>query len=153
MADPQLAAIQAQLDVLHKSSLESQRLIKLSLMASGAGLPTTQIGATFNGSTIGTEGGYFELYRNEFHRLLACKVRCDFALPGNLISLSQANNLNGEVDVLGGSTRTVSDTLWVKPGSVLYVGNRNTVFTLTGSTLRVLLFDPLSYEGFLDGGV
>lgn len=152
MSDLQLDHISQQLDLLRVQSANLERLLKLSLMAA-ASPPTTSIGQTFQGTTIGTTPGYFELYRNDSSRLIAVTVRCDFTNPGNIISLSNQNGANGEIDVLGASTRTVSSTLWVRPNTVLYIGSRNTTFTLNGSVFRVLLFDPLVYAGYLGDGV
>ena len=47
----------------------------------------------------------------------------------------------------------VSNVIWVKPDSTVYINTADTAFSLFGSTFRVLVFDPLAFQGFLGGGV
>ena len=44
-------------------------------------------------------------------------------------------------------------TIWVRPNETIYINTADTAFTLNGSIFRVLIFDPLSFQGFLGGGI
>jgi hypothetical protein len=47
----------------------------------------------------------------------------------------------------------ISDTIWAKPNETIYINTADTAFSLNGSVFRVLIFDPLSFAGFLGGGI
>lgn len=131
-----------------------ESILRLTLLA-GPNLPVTQIATSFDGSRIGTTDKYVELYRNNFLRLIAVKVVADFSAAGQEASLSLTTDLSnyGRVDVLVQGGKIASDTIWLKPNQSLYVNKTAASGTLVGATLRVLMFDPLSFAGFLNSGI
>jgi hypothetical protein len=160
VAPPPAAVVQSsptllELNMIRREMQETKTLLKMVLLSAGGSLPTTAIGTTFAGTQIDVSPTYRELYKNNLNRLLAVKVVADFVVPGAIVSLSITNDpsRNGEVDVLSSTGKVISETLWIKPDYSLYIANRDTTFSLNGSTFRVLLFDPLSFSGILGGGV
>ena len=133
----------------------SQALLKMGILSAGGSLPTTLIGNNFIGDTIGTEDRYVELYKNNYNRLIALKVTAEFAIPGATasISLTTDRSNNGRVDLLSSAGKVISDTIWVRPSETIYINTANTAFTLAGSIFRVLIFDPLSFQSSLGGGI
>jgi hypothetical protein len=131
-----------------------ETLLRLALMASGPSLPITNIAAGFEGASIGTTNKYRELYKNGFLRLIAVKVVADFSAAGQQASLSLTVDLSnyGRIDKLT-STKTSSDTIWLKPDQSLYINTADTAVSLSGSQFRVLMFDPLSFAGYLNSGI
>lgn len=139
------------------------RLQKMILLSAGGSLPVTVIGNTFTGATIDPnpalvpsgDKSYFRLYENNLGRLLACKVVAAFNVPGSTVNISITNDPsgNGIVETLASTGKIISDTIWVKPNDSIYINTADTAFSLYGSTFRVLVFDPLSFQGFLGGGV
>ena len=131
-----------------------EALLRLALMASGPSLPVTGIATGFDGGQIGTTNKYRELYKNGFLRLIAVKVVADFSAAGQQASLSLTTDLSnyGRIDKLT-STKTTSDTIWLKPDQNLYINTADTAVSLTGSQFRVLMFDPLSFAGYLNSGI
>lgn len=139
-----------------ESDLQSMlALQRMTLLAAGGSLPVTAIGNTFVGDTIGTTLGYFRAWENQLGRLVAAKVAASFVVAGSAVNLSISDDIsnNGVVDTLSSTGKVISDTIWVKPGENLWIGTADSAFSLTGSTFRVLLFDPLSFRGFLGSGV
>ncbi len=131
-----------------------EALLRLALMASGPSLPVTGIATGFDGGQIGTTNKYRELYKNGFLRLIAVKVVADFSAAGQQASLSLTTDLSnyGRIDKLT-STKTTSDTIWLKPDQNLYINTADTAVSLTGAQFRVLMFDPLSFAGYLNSGI
>jgi hypothetical protein len=144
-----------ELNMIRREMQETKTLLKMVLLSAGGSLPTTAIGSTFTGNQIDVSPTYVELYKNNLNRLLAVKVVADFVVPGATISISltKDQSRNGEVDVLASTGKVISETLWIKPDYSLYIANRDTTFSLNGSTFRVLLFDPLSFSSVLGSGV
>jgi hypothetical protein len=133
-------------------------ILRLVLLTAGSSMPVTQIATAFEGSQIGTTNKYLELYRNNFLRLIAVKVVVDFdtVAPGiQQASLSLTTDLSnyGRIDKLVEGTKTTSDTIWLKPDQSLYINTADTAVTLNGSQYRVLMFDPLSFAGYLNSGI
>lgn len=131
-----------------------EALLRLALMASGPSLPVTGIATGFDGAQIATTNKYRELYKNGFLRLIAVKVVADFSAAGQQASLSITTDLSnyGRIDKLT-STKTTSDTIWLKPDQNLYINTADTAVSLTGSQFRVLMFDPLAFAGYLNSGI
>ncbi len=150
--DPEL---KKSLDEIKDILRGSQALLKMGILSAGGSLPTTLIGNNFIGDTIGTRDNYVELYKNNYQRLIALKVVAEFAIPGATasISLTTDRSNNGRVDILSSAGKVISDTIWVRPNETIYINTADTVFTLSGSIFRVLIFDPLSFQGFLGGGI
>jgi len=125
------------------------------LLLAGSNLPVTQIATALDGSRIGVVDKYIELYRNNFLRLIAVKVVADFSAPGQQINLSLTTDLSnyGKIDTLVQGGKVTSDTVWLKPNQSLYVNKTAASGTLVGATLRVLMFDPLSFATYLNSGV
>lgn len=144
-----------ELNMIRREVAETKALMKMILLSAGGSLPTTAIGTTFSGTQIDVSPTYRELYKNNLNRLIAVKVVADFVVPGATISLSLTNDpsRNGEVEVLASTGKVISETLWIKPDYSIYIANRDTTFSLNGSTFRVLLFDPLSFSAVLGAGV
>ena len=150
--DPEL---KKSLDEIKDILRGSQALLKMGILSAGGSLPTTLIGNNFIGDTIGTRDNYVELYKNNYQRLIALKVVAEFAVPGATasISLTTDRSNNGRVDILSSAGKVISDTIWVRPNETIYINTADTAFTLNGSIFRVLIFDPLSFQGFLGGGI
>ncbi len=150
--DPEL---KKSLDEIKDILRGSQALLKMGILSAGGSLPTTLIGNNFIGDTIGTRDNYVELYKNNYQRLIALKVVAEFAIPGATasISLTTDRSNNGRVDILSSAGKVISDTIWVRPNETIYINTADTAFTLSGSIFRVLIFDPLSFQGFLGGGI
>ena len=150
--DPEL---KKSLDEIKDILRGSQALLKMGILSAGGSLPTTLIGNNFIGDTIGTRDNYVELYKNNYQRLIALKVVAEFAIPGATasISLTTDRSNNGRVDILSSAGKVISDTIWARPNETIYINTADTAFTLNGSIFRVLIFDPLSFQGFLGGGI
>jgi hypothetical protein len=153
--DDRIAKIEDRLDNL----LRLQRMI---LLSSGSA-PVTVIGNTFVGAQIDPDPAlvpsgntsYFRLYENNLGRLVSCRVVADFNVPGASanISLTSDPSGNGIIQTLSSGGPVISNVVWIKPDSTLYINTADAAFSLFGSTFRVLVFDPLSFYGFLGGGV
>lgn len=153
--DERLAKVEQNLESL----LRLQRMI---LLSSGSA-PVTVIGNTFTGATIDPDPAlvpsgnerFFRLYENNLGRLVSVRVVADFNVPGaaSNISLTSDPSGNGIIQTLASSGTVVSNVIWVKPDSTLYINTADTAFSLFGSVFRVLVFDPLAFQGFLGGGV
>ena len=150
--DPEL---KKSLDEIKDILRGSQALLKMGILSAGGSFPTTLIGNNFIGDTIGTRDNYVELYKNNYQRLIALKVVAEFAVPGATasISLTTDRSNNGRVDILSSAGKVSSDTIWARPNETIYINTADTAFTLNGSIFRVLIFDPLSFQGFLGGGI
>jgi len=122
-----------------------EKLVAMTLLASGPSLPVTSVATNFVGSQIGTTNRYLDLYTNNYPRLVAVKVVAEFAVPGASVNLSYQMSDNGKIDTLASSGKVISETIWLKPNQTLYINTANPVFTCAGSTFRVLLFDPISF--------
>lgn len=131
-----------------------ESILRLTLLA-GANLPVTQIATSFDGGRIGVTNKYVELYKNNFLRLIAVKVVADFSAAGQEVNLSLTTDLSnyGKIDTLVQGGKVTSDTVWLKPNQTLYVNKTAASGTLVGATLRVLMFDPLSFATYLNSGV
>ena len=147
--------INERIEKIERDQREIIKLLKLNLLTAGGSLPVTLIGNTFIGDNVGTTDRYIELYRNNFARLIAIKVTAEFVLPGQTasISLTTDRSNQGRVSVLASGGLITSETIWVKPDQIIYINTADTAFTLNGSVFRVLIFDPLSFSGFLGGGI
>lgn len=121
-----------------------EALLLLNLMSSGGSLPVTSVATSFSGALINTTNRYLDLYANNYDRVLAMRIAGDFLIPGSTVKLSLQNTDNGKIDVLSSVAKVISDTIWLYPGQTLYINTADTAFDCTGSTFRVLLFDPLS---------
>jgi hypothetical protein len=133
-------------------------ILRLTLLTAGGTLPVTQIATAFVGSRIGTTNQYRELYKNNFLRLIAVKVVADFdtVAPGvQQASLSLTTDLSNyaRIDKLVEGVKDTSGTIWLKPDQSLYINTADTGVTLNGSQYRVLMFDPLSFAGYLNSGI
>ena len=130
-------------------------ILRLILLTAGSTMPVTQIATAFEGTTIGTTNKYIELYRNNFLRLIAVKVFADFTAAGQQASLSLTTDLSnyGRIDKLANGGKFISDTIWLKPDQSLYINTADTAVSLNGSQYRVLMFDPLSFAGYLNSGI
>ena len=131
-------------------------LMRLLLLSGNSTIPTTVIGPTFFGDTIGVVNQYRPIYKNNYDRLIALKVTAEFAVPGAQASLSLTTDLsnNGRIALLTSTGPVISDTIWLKPEDTLYINTSDTAFTLNGSVFRVLIFDPLAFQtNFLSTGV
>lgn len=153
MADTPLS-IQKAAVTLDDRVANLETLLRLALMASGPSLPVTNIATGFDGLKIGTTNKYLELYKNGFLRLIAVKVVADFSAAGQQASLSLTTDLSnyGRIDRLS-ATKTTSDTIWLRPDQTLYINTADTAVSLTGAQFRVLMFDPLSFAGYLNSGI
>lgn len=132
-----------------------ETLLRLTLLRAGTNMPVTQIASAFDGSRIGTTNRFVEVYKNNFLRLIAVKVVARFSAVGQTADLSLTTDLSGYgvIDTLLNGTKSVSDTVWLKPDQSLYINTANTGITLNGAQFRVLMFDPLSFAGFLGSGI
>lgn len=130
-------------------------LLRLLLLRGGNNLPITQVVANLEGTTIGADAGYRSIYENRYQRLLAAQIRADFNLAGQALNISLTQDLSNysKIDELDQGGKITSDTIWLRPNQVLYVGSANTGVSLAGARFRVLLFDPLSFAGFLNDGI
>lgn len=138
------------------------RLQKMILLSAG-NAPVTVIGNTFAGLQIDPDPAlvpsgntsFQRLYENNLGRLVSCKVVADFNVPGAAANISIANDASGNniVQTLSSSGPVISNTIWVKPDQTIYINTADVAFSLFGSTFRVLVFDPLAFQGFLGGGV
>lgn len=122
-----------------------EKLVAMTLLASGSSLPVTSVATVFVGDQIGTQDRYLDLYQNNYPRLVAVKVVAEFVLPGSSVDLSLQLTDNGKIDTLSSAGKVISETIWLKPNQTLYINTADTAFTLNGSTFRVLLFDPISF--------
>lgn len=147
--------LDSRLDKIERDQREIVKLLKLNLLTAGGSLPVTLIGNTFIGDNIGTTDRYIELYRNNFSRLIALKVTAEFTIPGQTasISLTTDRSNQGRVSLLSSAGLVTSETIWVKPDQTIYINTADTAFTLNGAVFRVFIFDPLSFAGFLGGGI
>lgn len=153
--DQRIATIEKNIENL----LRLQRMILLS----AGSAPVTVIGNTFVGAQIDPDPAlvpsgntsFFRLYENNLGRLVSCKIVADFNVPGAAASISLTNDPsgNGIIQTLSSSGPVISNNIWVKPDSTVYINTADTAFSLFGSTFRVLVFDPLAFYGFLGGGV
>ena len=143
------------LNKIEREVRQIRALLKLSLLTAGGSLPITLIGNTFIGDNIGTTNRYIEIYRNNFQRLIALTVNAEFTVPGQRASLSLTSDPSnsGRVALLSSTGVIQSNTIWLKPDQSLYINTADTAFSLNGSVFRVLIFDPLSFAGFLGGGI
>lgn len=132
-----------------------ETILRLTLLTAGGTLPVTQIATAFFGDKIGTTNQYRELYKNNFLRLIAVKVVADFNVVGQQASLSLTTDLSNfaRIDKLVNGTKDTSGTIWLKPDQSLYINTADTAVSLNGSQFRVLMFDPLSFAGFLNSGI
>lgn len=132
-----------------------ETLLRLLLLSAGPNMPVTGIAGALPGAIIGTTSQYVELYRNNYKRLLSVKVAADFNLAGQTVSLSITTDQSnyGQVDVLAQGGKITSDTIWLKPDQTLYINTLNTGVTLAGARFRILAFDPLSFAGYMGGGI
>lgn len=138
------------------------RLQKMILLGNGTP-PVTVIGNTFVGAEIDPDPllvpsgntSYFRLYENNLGRLVSCKIVADFNVPGAAanISITSDPSNNGVVQTLASTGPVISNAIWVRPNYTVYINTADTAFSLFGSVFRVLVFDPLSFQGFLGDGV
>ena len=150
------------LDKIEKAMENLLRLQRMILLSSGSA-PVTVIGNTFVGAQIDPDPGlvpsgntsFFRLYENNLGRLVSCRVVGDFNVPGSTANISLTNDPsgNGIIQTLSSGGPVVSNVIWVKPDSTIYINTADTAFSLFGSNFRVLVFDPLAFYGFLGGGV
>ena len=140
--DPALATYLSKLDAKLD---QTTRIMQMILMASGRALPTTSVASVFSGDRIGTTNRYLDLYTNNYPRLVAMKITADFVVPGSAAKLSLQQGDAGLIATLSSTGLTTSDTIWLQPRQSLYINTANTVFSLAGSSFRVLLFDPLAF--------
>lgn len=122
-----------------------EKLMAMTLLASGPSLPVTSVATVFMGNQIGTQDRYLDIYTNNYARFVAVKVVAEFVVPGASVNLSLQNSNNGKIDTLSSSGKVISETIWLKQNQTLYINTANTVFSCAGSVFRVLLFDPLSF--------
>lgn len=157
-----MATTEQRLDKIEQNLENLLRLQRMILLSSGSA-PVTVIGNTFVGAQIDPDPAlipsgntsYFRLYENSLGRLVSVKVVADFNVPGAAANISITNDPsnNGVVQTLSSGGPVISNVIWVKPDSTLYIATGDPVFSLFGSTFRVLVFDPLAFQGFLGGGV
>lgn len=132
-----------------------ETLLRLLLLRGGSNLPITQVVASLEGSNMGQADQYRSIYENRYRRLIAAQVRADFSLAGQSVKLSLTSDLSdySKVDTLVQGGRDVSETIWLRPEQTLYINSANTGVSLAGARFRVLLFDPLSFAGYLNDGI
>lgn len=157
-----MATTEQRLDKIEQNLENLLRLQRMILLSSGSA-PVTVIGNTFVGAQIDPDPAlvpsgntsYFRLYENNLGRLVSCRVVADFNVPGASanISLTSDPSGNGIIQTLSSGGPVISNVVWIKPDTTLYINTADTAFSLFGSTFRVLVFDPLSFYGFLGGGV
>lgn len=157
-----MATLDERLDKIERNLENLLRLQRMILLSSGSA-PVTVIGNTFVGAQIDPDPGlvpsgdtsYFRLYENNLGRLVSVKVVANFNVPGATANISLTNDPsnNGVVQTLSSGGPVISNVIWVKPDSTLYINTADTAFSLFGSVFRVLVFDPLAFQGFLGGGV
>lgn len=157
-----MADMEKRLDKIEQNLENLLRLQRMILLSSGSA-PVTVIGNTFIGAQIDPDPAlvpsgnrsYFRLYENNLGRLVSCRVVGNFNVPGSTanISLTSDPSGNGIIQTLSSGGPVISNVIWVKPDSTLYISTADTAFSLFGSTFRVLVFDPLAFYGFLGGGV
>lgn len=137
----------------HLNELAS--LVRLLVLKDGGSLPVTQIVAAFEGNVIGTVSQYREIYQNRYRRLIAAQVRAEFTAAGQSIDLSLTNDLSNysQIDQLTQGGKVRSDAIWLRPEQSLYINTANTGASLAGARFRVMLFDPLSFAGYLNDGI
>lgn len=150
------------LDKIEKHMENLLRLQKMILLSNG-NAPVTVIGNTFVGAQIDPDPllvpsgntAFFRLYENNLGRLVAVKVVANFNVPGSTVNISLTNDPsgNGIIQTLSSSGPVISNVVWVKPDNTLFINTADTAFSLFGSIFRVLVFDPLAFQGFLGGGV
>ena len=138
------------------------RLQKMILLSAG-NAPVTVIGNTFAGLQIDPDPAlvpsgntsFQRLYENNLGRLVSVRVVANFNVPGAAANISLTNDPsgNGIIQTLSSGGPVISNVIWVKPDSTLYINTADTAFSLFGSIFRVLVFDPLAFYGFLGGGV
>jgi hypothetical protein len=154
--------LQKKLDSLESRLDNLLRLQRMILLSSGSA-PVTVIGNTFVGAQIDPDPGlvpsgntsFFRLYENNLGRLVSAKIVANFNVPGATanISLTSDPSGNGIIQTLSSGGPVISNVIWVKPDSTIYINTADPTFSLFGSTFRVLVFDPLSFRDFLGGGV
>ena len=157
-----MADMEKRLDKIEQNLENLLRLQRMILLSSGSA-PVTVIGNTFIGAQIDPDPAlvpsgnrsYFRLYENNLGRLVSCRVVGNFNVPGSTanISLTSDPSGNGIIQTLASSGAVISNVVWVKPDSTVYINTADTAFSLFGSTFRVLVFDPMAFYGFLGGGV
>jgi hypothetical protein len=138
--------------------LDNIEVLLRLLLLSGPNLPVTQIATALDGARIGTTSSFIDLYKNNFLRLIAVKVVADFdtVAPGlqkAVLSLTTDLSNYSKVDTLIEGGKSTSDTIWLKPDQSLYINTGDTAVTLAGAQFRVLMFDPLSFAGYLNSGI
>ena len=156
-----MAAIDTPLYMQKRAKSDSDRLdniesiLRLVLLTAGGNLPVTQIAGAIDGNRIGTTNKYIDLYKNNFLRLIAVKVIADFSAVGQTASLSLTTDLSnyGRIDILANGGKVTSDTIWLRPDQTLYINTANTGVSLAGAQFRTLMFDPLSFAGYLNSGI
>ena len=157
-----MPTIEERIDKIERNLENLLRLQRMILLSSGSA-PVTVIGNTFFGAQIDPDPGlvpsgntsFFRLYENNLGRLVSCRIVADFNVPGAAanVSLTSDPSGNGIIQTLSSGGVVVSNVIWVKPDSTVYINTADTAFSLFGSTFRVLVFDPLAFQGFLGGGV
>ena len=157
-----MATTEQRLDKIEQNLENLLRLQRMILLSSGSA-PVTVIGNTFVGAQIDPDPAlvpsgntsYFRLYENNLGRLVSARVVADFNVPGASanISLTSDPSNNGVIQTLSSGGVVISNVIWVKPDNTIYINTADPVFSLFGSTFRVLIFDPLAFYGFLGGGV
>lgn len=157
-----MATIDDRLSKVEQTLENLLRLQRMILLSSGSA-PVTVIGNTFVGAQIDPDPAlvpsgdtsFFRLYENNLGRLLSVKVVANFNVPGASanISLTSDPSGNGIIQTLSSGGPVISNVIWVKPDNNVYINTADPAFSLFGSTFRVLVFDPLAFQGFLGGGV
>jgi hypothetical protein len=157
-----MATTEERLNTIEQRMTDLLRLQRMILLSSGSA-PVTVIGNTFVGAQIDPDPAFvpsgntafFRLYENNLGRLVSCRIVGDFNVPGASanISLTSDPSGNGIIQTLSSGGPVISNVIWVKPDSTVYINTADTAFSLFGSTFRVLVFDPLAFQGFLGGGV
>lgn len=157
-----MATVDERLEKVEQNLENLLRLQRMILLSSGSA-PVTVIGNTFVGAQIDPDPAlvpsgntaFFRLYENNLGRLVSCRIVADFNVPGAAanVSLTSDPSGNGIIQTLSSGGVVVSNVIWVKPDSTVYINTADTAFSLFGSTFRVLVFDPLAFQGFLGGGV
>lgn len=127
-----------------RTAQDIKKLLYANLL-SGGNHPYTAIATTMQGEKIGTTNRYIDLYRNELGRVVGVRVVLEPAANMSArVKLSYGTDLldQNKIDELYAQGRLNSEWILLRAGQTLYVNTGDTNFTVTGATLRVLLFDP-----------
>lgn len=108
-------------------------------------IPSTSPLLNFDASTLGVSPEYFVLYTQFTGRVVAVQLEVGFNAPNSALSVAMQPDISTEVDVLTSTGKTVSSVFLIDSNKPLWVANRNVSVTLSGTLIKVRVFDPGQY--------